>query len=1274
MSLSPATTLLLFNFLLLFAHFSAAVDDDQLQPLLRFKSALQNSRTADVFKSWASSSTSVCNFTGVLCNGGRITEINLPNQNLAGILPLDDLCSALPSLRTISLGGNSLHGSISPGLNNCTNLEVLDLGLNSFTGQFPEFSGLRKLRLLDVNKTGLSGEFPWTSLANLSNLEFLSLGDNLFDEMSRFPDEILKLNRLTWLYLTNCSIKGRIPDGISNLTLLQNLELSDNQLYGEIPPGIAKLTSLWQLELYNNSLSGKLPDGFGNLTNLVNFDASTNMLEGELHELKPLTKLASLQLFENQFSGEIPEEIGQLKGLTEISLYRNKLVGSIPQKIGSWADFSYIDVSENFLTGQIPPDMCKRGQMTDLLVLQNNLTGEIPASYADCKSLVRLRVNNNSLTGSVPAGIWGLPNISVIDLSMNQFEGSVTDEIGLAKSLGLFNLANNRFSGNLPAAISQASSLVSVWLSFNRFTGGIPERIGELKKLSSFYLDGNTFSGTIPASLGSCVSLSDINFSGNSLSGDIPEGLGSLKNMNSLNLSSNKLSGEIPICLSSIRLSNLDLSNNQLIGPIPSSLSLEAFREGFKGNPGLCSETLNDFHRCSSRSAKSGHLRVFLWCFTAAMLVLVIAICLFLLSMNLRSQEKIPLGCVLKHGSSWNMKSFRVLSFRESDIITAIKSENLIGKGGSGNVYKAVIGNGSKQVAVKHIWMTGRGGSCRSSSAILAKDKRKLWSPEFEAEVATLSTVRHVNVVKLYCSITSEDSNLLVYEYLPNGSLWDRLHSSSSDKVVMDWELRYAIALGSARGLEYLHHCFDRPVIHRDVKSSNILLDEEWNPRIADFGLAKILHGSPVDNHWSHGIAGTHGYMAPEYGYTTKINEKSDVYSFGVVLMELVTGKRPIHEPEFGDKKDIVEWVYNKLMTSKESSVGSIVDSNISDSLKEDAVRVLKIAVRCTANIPTSRPTMRMVVHMLEEAQPPLGLGLSGVVVVGKEGEKTSFSSSNPQSPLPPSSFNPLQLCVDDVVMAPKRGVKAPALTKKKPEKVSNPLFEKRPKQFGIGGALPPKRDLTRFVKWPHVVRIQRQRRILKQRLKVPPAVNQFTKALDKNLATQMFKLLLKYRPEDKAAKKERLVVKAKAEAEGKTVESKKPIVVKYGLNHVTYLIEQNKAQLVIIAHDVDPIELVVWLPALCRKMEVPYAIVKGKSRLGAIVHQKTAAALCLTSVKNEDKMEFSKILEAVKANFNDKFDEHRKRWGGGIMGSKSQAKTKAKERLLAKEAAQRMS
>ncbi|CAL9184739.1 unnamed protein product [Musa hybrid cultivar] len=300
-------------------------------------------------------------------------------------------------------------------------------------------------------------------------------------------------------------------------------------------------------------------------------------------------------------------------------------------------------------------------------------------------------------------------------------------------------------------------------------------------------------------------------------------------------------------------------------------------------------------------------------------------------------------------------------------------------------------------------------------------------------------------------------------------------------------------------------------------------------------------------------------------------------------------------------------------------------------------------------------------------------------VFLGRRGARTTSQASATANLPPPSaslsglvsSFASKGLAPWD---APKRGGKAAVPAKKKPEKVVNPLFEKRPKQFGIGGALPPKKDLHRFVKWPKVVRIQRQKRILKQRLKVPPALNQFTRTLDKNLATNLFKMLLKYRPEDRAAKKERLLKRAQAEAEGKTVEVKKPIVVKYGLNHVTYLIEQNKAQLVVIAHDVDPIELVVWLPALCRKMEIPYCIVKGKARLGAIVHKKTASVLCLTTVKNEDKLEFSKILEAIKANFNDKFDEIRKKWGGGIMGSKSQAKAKAREKLLAKEAAQRMS
>eukprot|EP00238_Polyblepharides_amylifera_P001552 CAMPEP_0196572334 /NCGR_PEP_ID=MMETSP1081-20130531/2389_1 /TAXON_ID=36882 /ORGANISM="Pyramimonas amylifera, Strain CCMP720" /LENGTH=265 /DNA_ID=CAMNT_0041889619 /DNA_START=58 /DNA_END=855 /DNA_ORIENTATION=- len=259
--------------------------------------------------------------------------------------------------------------------------------------------------------------------------------------------------------------------------------------------------------------------------------------------------------------------------------------------------------------------------------------------------------------------------------------------------------------------------------------------------------------------------------------------------------------------------------------------------------------------------------------------------------------------------------------------------------------------------------------------------------------------------------------------------------------------------------------------------------------------------------------------------------------------------------------------------------------------------------------------------------------------------------------------------------MPPKKGAgkkvaPVPAIAKKAvaPVKAVNPILEKRSKSFSVGGSLPPRKPLNRFVKWPQYVRIQRQKRVLVQRLKVPPALNQFTKALDKNSAGNLFKLLMKYRPEDKAAKKERLMTKAAAEKEGKSIESKKPICVKFGLNHVTYLIEQGKAQLVLIAHDVDPIELVIWLPALCRKMNVPYCIVKGKARLGAVVHQKNAAALAITAVKNEDKHDFSKIVESVKTSFNDKYAEANRHWGGGILGVKSQHKEKARLKIMEKE------
>jgi len=262
------------------------------------------------------------------------------------------------------------------------------------------------------------------------------------------------------------------------------------------------------------------------------------------------------------------------------------------------------------------------------------------------------------------------------------------------------------------------------------------------------------------------------------------------------------------------------------------------------------------------------------------------------------------------------------------------------------------------------------------------------------------------------------------------------------------------------------------------------------------------------------------------------------------------------------------------------------------------------------------------------------------------------------------------------VVAKKKAGKKAPLsapLAGKKAKVVKkNPLFEKRARNFRIGADIQPKRDLTRFVKWPKYIQLQRKKRILLQRVKVPPCLAQFNAGVDKNMATKLLTFLKKYAPETKAQKKERLVQLAAEKKAGQETASKKPITLKYGLNHITELIEEKKAKLVVISHDVDPIELVCWLPALCRKKEVPYCIIKGKSRLGQLVHKKTASVVALTGVSSDDQKALNSFQETFKGLFNENV-EHRRKWGGGIMGIKSQHVQRKKEKLIAAEHAKKI-
>jgi len=257
---------------------------------------------------------------------------------------------------------------------------------------------------------------------------------------------------------------------------------------------------------------------------------------------------------------------------------------------------------------------------------------------------------------------------------------------------------------------------------------------------------------------------------------------------------------------------------------------------------------------------------------------------------------------------------------------------------------------------------------------------------------------------------------------------------------------------------------------------------------------------------------------------------------------------------------------------------------------------------------------------------------------------------------------------------AAKSGKKLPSapLAERKKKVAKSTLFEKTPRNHRIGGDVQPKRDLTRFVKWPRYIRLQRMKRIMLMRLKMPPALNQFNTTIDKNQAGAVLKLAKKYMPETKQAKKARLMEMAQQKKDGQEVKSKKPQVIKYGLNHVTNLIENKLAKLVVIAHDVDPVELVCWLPALCRKKDVPYCVIKGKGRLGQLVHKKTSAVVAFTSVRQEDKVELDTLASTFKAQFNDNA-ELRRRWGGGIMGLKSQHVMARREKAIQMEQAKKL-
>lgn len=787
------------------------------------------------------------------------------------------------------------------------------------------------------------------SLANITSLKTLNLSFNPFLP-SPIPPEIGNLTNLEVLWLSSCNLVGNIPHSFGKLKKLSVFDLSMNSLEGSIPSSIVEMTSLKQIEFYNNSFSGELPAGMSNLTSLRLIDISMNHIGGEIPDELCRLPLESLNLFENRFTGELPVSIADSPNLYELKVFENLLTGELPEKLGKNGPLIYFDVSNNKFSGRIPVSLCERGALEELLMIHNEFSGEIPGSLGECRTLTRVRLGFNKLSGEVPAGFWGLPHVYLLELVDNLFSGSIGKTIGGAGNLSQLTLTNNNFSGVIPEEIGLLENLQEFSGGNNRFNSSLPESIVNLHQLGILDLHKNNLSGVLPLGIQSLKKLNELNLAGNEIGGKIPEEIGSMSVLNFLDLSNNRFWGNVPVSLQNLKLNQMNLSYNMLSGEIPPLMAKDMYRDSFIGNPGLCGDLKG---LCDVKG--EGKSKNFIWLlrtiFIVAALVLVFGLIWFYFKyMNIKKARSID-------KTKWTLMSFHKLGFGEDEVLNCLDEDNVIGSGSSGKVYKVVLRNG-EAVAVKKIW-----GGVRMETESGDVEKNRFQDDAFDAEVETLGKIRHKNIVKLWCCCTTRDCKLLVYEYMPNGSLGDLLHSNKGG--LLDWPTRYKIALASAEGLSYLHHDCVPPIVHRDVKSNNILLDEDFSARVADFGVAKAVESNGKGTKSMSVIAGSCGYIAPEYAYTLRVNEKSDTYSFGVVILELVTGRKPI-DPEFGEK-DLVMWACNTL---DQKGVDHVLDSRLDSFYKEEICKVLNIGLMCTSPLPINRPAMRRVVKMLLEVGP----------------------------------------------------------------------------------------------------------------------------------------------------------------------------------------------------------------------------------------------------------------------------------------------------------------
>ncbi|XP_058209720.1 probable leucine-rich repeat receptor-like serine/threonine-protein kinase At3g14840 isoform X2 [Rhododendron vialii] len=846
----------------------------------------------------------------------------------------------------IALKAQDLQGTLPPELVRLTRLEDIDLTRNYLSGTIPpEWGSMTKLVAISLLGNRITGRIP-KELANINTLAIITVE---FNQLSGpIPPKLGSLPHLEQLHLTSNYFTGELPKELANLTTLKEFLIGSNYFTGKIPDFIQNWTNLEKLGIVGSGLDGPIPPSIGLLTKLSELRISDlNGSQASFPPLNNLIRLEALILRSCNINGTLPEYLGTMTNLTLLDLSFNNLSGKIPSNFSSLSKISMIYLTGNLLSGPVPPWMLQSTSIS-IDLSYNNFDLGSSQDYQQGRTNLFGSSSKGNFSGNVPClslrGFrcnqkWSSFHINCggkeVSLDGKKYEGDDEDPGVPSK---FYRSATNWEFSNTGHFLDQKHPL-EAFISTNS------SRL--YMNNSDLYMDARIS----PISLtyyGSCLvkgnykitlHFAEIMFNDSKSYGNlgrrifdiyiqeklvqkdfnIVDEAGGIGKEIKKNYTEVVTDGTLEIRLYWAGKGTTGLPFRGVYGPLISAISVD-----------------NPDYKPPPKGISAGAV-VGIVAAAAFVIILLLGILWwrgFLIRKDTMDQDL--KGLDLQTGS---------FTLRQIKAATDNFDEaNKIGEGGFGSVYKGLLSDGTV-IAVKQL-----------------SSKSKQGNREFVNEIGMISALQHPHLVKLYGCCIEGNQLLLVYEYMENNSLARALFGPEECQLQLDWPTRYKICIGIARGLAYLHEESRLKIVHRDIKATNVLLDKNLNPKISDFGLAKL--DEEDDTHISTRIAGTYGYMAPEYAMRGYLTDKADVYSFEIVALEIVSGRSNTSYRTKEYCLYLLDWA---LILKQKGNMMELVDPKLgSDFNKIEVTVMINVALMCTNMSPAVRPAMSSVVSMLE--------------------------------------------------------------------------------------------------------------------------------------------------------------------------------------------------------------------------------------------------------------------------------------------------------------------